>query len=395
MSSPTSITGEAVFNSYDGLKVEANGEIGFLTFHNSPLEFRSDRVMKGLLPSSATTPSLFIQSIDVERDSLWLIGLVSKITDFNKRVGILGACVCINARSFDLTGVPEYLYDILYPQVEDALSEGRSSSALSERLGILHHVPRVEAQVSFRMKPETELLHQTEEGGQLLDTVIEAAFGLLNVSQKIGRVIISPTAAKGTRPADEQYIHMVQRKVQECRLAEEQAATRRELQRQKEVEIQRQQSQQMSLRNSFPQAQTKRSSHHAINLSMIDHGTIEAIVQRQDEQEARLQRIERHLQRKSQAKAVEKSSFATLSPTSQGKDSSSRILLLVGLIAALILVLLLLAWLIAPKDEQQADPVDSMTQPSQQSQTERVIPDGIDCDRPSSFAERQRCDQLQ
>ncbi|MDE0698382.1 MAG: hypothetical protein OXH76_21395 [Boseongicola sp.] len=203
---PPHVTGEAVFTSYDGLRAEANGILGPLTFDCRALEMRSERILGALPPAASGDSALFLQSIDMQGERLLLVGLTRKITDFNKRPGVIGACVSLSEadRELAVRYIPhlEQLFSIIERATFD-LWDGRP---LPERLNLLDGVPRRETRSDYRFKAGTELLHYAEDGEVGPNKARDACFDLIEASEQVGRVLVLPFAAKGTRPADRRFV---------------------------------------------------------------------------------------------------------------------------------------------------------------------------------------------
>lgn len=213
---PAAIAGEAVFTSYDGLRVEANGVLGFLTFERQPLEMRSDLILAGLMPTTSSDCSLFMQKLIVEGQHHWLIGLVRKIKDYNGRPGVIGACVGLQSGSTSSEGVEEYLHDILFPIVETATFDQWAGRPLPERLNILSDVPKQEKSVEYQFIAGTMLLHIVDGNEVELHEVKQASFDLILLSKTIGRVVLVPKQTTGTHPADRQFLDKVQTAVDQA-----------------------------------------------------------------------------------------------------------------------------------------------------------------------------------
>ncbi len=207
---PQHAVGEAVFTSYDGLRVEGNGELKFLTFAHELLEMRSDSILDALSPATSRRNALFLQVIDAHNTTLWIVGLVRKISDLHNRPGIIGACICVSKvdRKFALQDC-NYIDKVLLPKIESTMSCHSTGSPPSERLNLLTGVPQHEFLIDYKFKPRTELLHRVLDDQVSGSDVINAGFDLIEVSESIGRVLVLPDANRGTRPADQNFIDMV------------------------------------------------------------------------------------------------------------------------------------------------------------------------------------------
>lgn len=93
MTSETSVLGKGIFTSYDGLRAEGKGNLSFFNSSEKVVELRIPSVLDKLPSLEHQVPSLFLQRINTNANSVWCFGAVSKITDYNKRLGILGACI--------------------------------------------------------------------------------------------------------------------------------------------------------------------------------------------------------------------------------------------------------------------------------------------------------------
>jgi len=206
---PQYVTGEAVFTSYDGLRAEANGALGALTFDCRALEMRNERILDAL-PSAKSDSALFLQSLDMRDGRIPLVGLVGKITDFNRRPGIIGACVSLSKKDRELvSGSMLHLHE-LFSTILRATFDRWAGRSLPERLGLLDGVPRRETRSDYRFKAGTELLHMVDEGeAELCKDIMVACLDLTEASEGIGRALVLRFAAGGTKPADRRFVEYV------------------------------------------------------------------------------------------------------------------------------------------------------------------------------------------
>ena len=218
---PPHVTGEAVFTSYDGLRAEANGVLGALTFDCRALEMRSERILGALPPAASGDSAPFLQSLDMRGERLLLVGLARKITDFNRRPGVIGACVSLSEadREQAFRNDDPHLEE-LFSTIERATFGLWDGRPLPERLNLLDSVPWRETRSDYRFKAGTELLHMMDDSEIGLDEVMDACFDLIETSEQVGRVLVLPFAAKGTKPADRRF-------VESARAAAGEAAARR------------------------------------------------------------------------------------------------------------------------------------------------------------------------
>lgn len=412
-SKPEAITGEAVFTSYDGLRVEANGEIGFLTFESKPLEMRSEQIMAALPPSSSFTSAIFLQSVKIQEDQQWIVGLVRKISDFNKRPGILGACISISERNRDLSGVGTFLYDVLFPIIEDALSERWIGRPLPEKLNLLQGIPSRETHTPYKMKTTTELLHQVNIEDPNLHDIIEAGFKLIKMSPDIGRIVISPVPTKLSKPADKEFISSINASYQDAlrrsallrqRGASEQSAISRSAQSQDSVEN--------AVRNLFAQEEQVEEIEYSTKIakrkpnisqsSAAQHPkSMKEVLRRQEIIGQRLTRIEHHLNlaKRPHAKSTMPIDQA-LGSTKSMPDRLNFVVLLAGVGLAIILLLLFLVWFFlrseSPEEGQvDVEPISSSSQEAVEGDVSQPLPDDVivDCANPKTLAEQTLCNR--
>lgn len=242
---PTKIAGEAVFTSYDGLRVEANGVLAFLTFDQRLVEMRNAELLE-VLPAYSTGEScMFVQEVIVEQKKYWIIGLVKKIKDYSKRPGILGCCVCTHHAEDNLDDIRGYLYDVLQTSVDDTFEDMWKGRPLPKQLNILQNVPRNEYQPSYQTQQGSEMAFSTDEVGQ--DAAVNAVKLRVQYTQNLGKVFLFNNATSGARPVDRIFVEA----------ATEQAKKTKETARQHTHQAQERQ------RQTLPKAQEERDAQRA------------------------------------------------------------------------------------------------------------------------------------
>ena len=206
---PRPINGTAVFTSYDGLRAEANGALGPLTFDCRALEMRAPQILAILPPTDARGgDAFFFQALEMQGAPLRLVGRVKRITDLGGRPGILGTCISCAAEDRDqVTQCISYLQQ-LFDRTITAHERWRGRG-LPERLGVLEGVPRRETPSGYRFKTGTALLHAVDPALSHRAVTDACFFDLIERSDQIGRVLLLPFAARGTKPVDQRFFDMV------------------------------------------------------------------------------------------------------------------------------------------------------------------------------------------
>jgi len=194
-----------VFTSYDGLRVEANGVLGPLTFDCRALEMRTRPILAAVPRDALGGDTFFLQSLAMQGLPLLLVGRVRALTDFNGRPGLFGACVSLAEANRGQASASERDLEQLFSHIERATVGRWHGRSLPDRLNLLEDVPRRERPAECRFKDGTELLHRVEIGPGR-NEVMEAGFDRIESSERIGRVLVLPFAAPGTTPADRRFV---------------------------------------------------------------------------------------------------------------------------------------------------------------------------------------------
>ena len=204
---PDSVLGEAIFLSYDGLRAEGNGKLGFLTFDQSAVEMRSVELLSALPAQASGLACIFVQKFALDQEDFWLIGVVKKIKDYNKRAGILGSCVCIRFSDPKLDGVGGYLLDVLQSEIDDTFEEIWNGKPLPRHLNVLDNVPTKESDANYSSNSGFELVYRTDEVD--LDDAVSHIMTRIYHAKRIGQVFLFPHETVGARPIDKKFVDAI------------------------------------------------------------------------------------------------------------------------------------------------------------------------------------------
>lgn len=210
---PATITGEAIFTSYDGMRAEGTGALAFLTWDAKPLEMRKPRVLGSLPAVSRGTQVLFVQRMQIGTEWLRIIGIVRKIKDFNKRGGIMGACVSVRDGEASFGGIAEHLENYLYPIIEDAVFDQWQGKPGPDRWDFLSNAPGQTSNMPWTLKPETVILHSVPEAGVDIERLMQICFEMFDLSESIGRALIVLEPTEGSKPADAAFLADIETRV--------------------------------------------------------------------------------------------------------------------------------------------------------------------------------------
>lgn len=411
---PSAITGEAVFTSYDGLRAEANGILSFLTFDRKPLEMRSERILSALMPEVSGDSAIFLQWLMVQGENQFLIGLVRKITDFNKRPGIIGACISMPETSQNLEHSMTYILDYLFPLIENATTDQWAGKPLPEQLGLLNNVPKREVKVEYQFKKETKLLHQDEASTVKTDEAIQTGIDLIGTSKKIGRVILLPTQTRGTKPVDRQFVESVHAEVEQLRAQAERTrqqtpATRRQTSipsTSPEEAVQtliRQENHTVKMEKASGLSRKPESSEN----SPRKPSSMAEVLRRQENLDQRLARIEKKLAIKRQGQNPKGLPIdRSLYEQHEKANRHNVVVLAVGAVLTVMLIVLLAIWLFmgstkptfereiksTQKIEADASSTATVESEAEDPETVDVLPN-INCENPQSFADQTVCEK--
>ena len=219
------ITGEAIFTSYDGMRAEGIGALAFLTLNAKPLEMRKPRVLNSLPAVSLGTQVLFVQRMQIGTEWHRIVGMVQKIKDFNRRDGILGACVSIKDVESDFGGLNGRLENYLYPIIEDAVFDQWQGKPGPDRWNLLPNAPARPSKMPWSLKPETVILHHVPKAGVDIERLEQTCFEMFELSESIGRALILLEPAEGSKPADAAFLADIETRVRARRQQIEAAKT--------------------------------------------------------------------------------------------------------------------------------------------------------------------------
>jgi hypothetical protein len=392
---PSAVTGEALFTSHDGLRAEANGVLAFLMFDRTPLEMRSDQILTALLPTFSQDSAIFLQALVVEGERQRLIGLVRRISDYNNRPGIIGACVSLSEARGIPEGLLEYLNDVLFSKIVDATKHW-AERPLPDRLGLLSDAPNREVVVDYRVKPGTELLHLLDASEVSLFEAIQAGFDLIELSNKIGRVVLLPKQAKGSKPADREFVASVRAASNEAETAPQSAED----------------AVQGLLRQEGRIAMVEKAAKFRPKAGPVEETptkprSMEEVLRRQRIIDQRLTRIETKLKIGMQRQKAKVMPIDQLfAGQSRKPDRQNALMLAIGAVLAIILIVLLVIWFLSPGDaieielqsqsESEAEAVASEHTVQTHGQETALPDDGasdMDCDDQTlNFKEVLECD---
>lgn len=200
---PNNIKGECVFTSYDGLRAEGNGILGFLTFDQNLVEMRGNIFLEALPAYTSDDHCMFVQMITIEQEDYWIFGVVQKIQDYNKRSGIIGSCVCTHLTKYDYDSTNHYLYDVLQANVVNKFANTWKGRPLPKQLGIIENVPNFEKKTFYKTKKYFETVWTNDVDPK---TAIDTVMLQVEYNQDIGKVLMFNTPTSGARAIDSTYI---------------------------------------------------------------------------------------------------------------------------------------------------------------------------------------------
>lgn len=234
------VLGEAVFTSYDGLSAEGNGALSFLTRNAKVVEMRDKEILHFTPSYLSQNCAYFIQIVQINDNNYWIIGIIQKINDFNKREGILGACICMKDVSIVRKGEIRYLEELYQKISQEYDSKWRGKPLpTTASLGVISTGNSTNLEFNYRNSGKSEILRISDEVG--LEEVFGWMAGRISVTRDLGRVFLTPLGEGKLQALDRNYtqnIQKLERKAQERAYVREQENKRLEAERARREEEQ-------------------------------------------------------------------------------------------------------------------------------------------------------------
>ncbi len=138
-----SVTGAAVFSSFDGLLAEGTGVLAPLRHFSEIVELRGREVFAALDGGGTEAVGLFVQPLDFGRGRQLMLGIVRPTRDHRNRPAVFGAAVSVSDHDCDLVSaindlirVEKSFYD--FHETRFIRTEGHSSIGFFEAQRVPH-----------------------------------------------------------------------------------------------------------------------------------------------------------------------------------------------------------------------------------------------------------------